>query len=261
LERKMDELGRNYLTLALNLDRHFEGFVDAYFGPPELRVEVEAAEPRSLEALADDARKLQEAIEDSDYDPQRKGFLTRQTRAMTAVIRNLSGDRLDFVEEVELYFDITPEMVDEAVFEAIHAEMDPLFAGEGSLSERVAAWEKGLELEADRILPVCDLALQETRRRTRALFDLPPGEEVSLNLVKDQPWYAYNWYLGDYRSRTPTCRCGPAASCRWWPTRPIPAITPSTPSKTTASTGTMAGPSTPSSCYWPRNQSFRKASP
>ena len=28
----MDDIGRNYLTLALNLDRHFEGVVDAYFG-------------------------------------------------------------------------------------------------------------------------------------------------------------------------------------------------------------------------------------
>jgi hypothetical protein len=197
----MDELGRNYLTLALNLDRHFEGFVDAYFGPPELKAQVEATQPRSLEALADDARKLQEAIEDSDYDPQRKDFLTRQMRAMAAVIRNLAGDQLYFVEEVELYFDITPNMVDEAIFEEIHAELQRLLPGKGSLSERMAAWQKSLELEPDGIMPVLELALRQTRRRTRALFDLPPGEEASLNLVENQPWTAYNWYLGHYRSR------------------------------------------------------------
>jgi hypothetical protein len=197
----MDEIGRNYLTLALNLDRHLEGFVDAYFGPPELEAEVEAAEPRSLDALAEDARQLQRAIETSGYDPQRKDYLMMQTRAMAAVIRNLSGDQLDFVEEVELYFDITPEMVDEAVFEAVDAEVDRLLPGEGSVSERVSAWEKGLLLESEHILPVCNLALQETRRRTRALVDLPPGEEVSLNLVEGQSWAGYNWYLGRYRSR------------------------------------------------------------
>ncbi len=197
----MDEIGRDYLTLALNLDRHFEGFVDAYFGPPELKAQLEATEPRALEALADDATQLQEAIEDSDYDPQRKDFLTRQTRAMAAVVRNLAGDQLDFVEEVKLYFDITPKIVDEAIFEEIHAELQRLLPGKGSLSERMAAWQKSLELEPDRILPVLDFALQETRRRTQALFDLPPGEEASLNLVEDQPWTAYNWYLGDYRSR------------------------------------------------------------
>jgi hypothetical protein len=197
----MDEIGRHYLTLALHLDRHFEGLVDAYFGPPELKEQVQAGEPRPLPALADDARQLQAAIEASDYEPQRQDFLARQTRALAAVIRNLSGDRLDFVEEVELYFDITPGMVDEAVFEAAHAEMDRLLPGSGPLVERLAAWKKSLELETARVLPTFDLARQETRRRTVALFDLPPGEEVSLHLVQDQPWSGYNWYLGGYRSR------------------------------------------------------------
>jgi hypothetical protein len=127
--------------------------------------------------------------------------MTRQTRAMGAVIRNLAGDQLYFVEEVELYFDITPEMVDEAVFEAAHAEIDRVLPGEDPLLERVQAWEKGLELERDRIGAVFDRAFEEARRRTLELFDLPPGEEVSLELVKDKPWRAYNWYLGGHRSR------------------------------------------------------------
>ncbi len=197
----MDEIGRNYLTLALNLDRHFEGFVDAYFGPPELKAQAALGEPRPLESLADDARQLLIAIEAGDYDAQRKDFLVRQTRAMTAVIRSLSGDRLDFVEEVELYFDITPEMADEALFEAAHAEMDRLLPGDGALVERMAAWKRSLELEPGRVMRVFDLACQETRRRTLALFDLPPGEDLTLQLVTEQPWSAYNWYLGDYRSR------------------------------------------------------------
>ncbi len=197
----MDEIGRNYLTLALSVDRHLDGFVDAYFGPPEFKAEVQACEPRSLDELADDAHQLQAAIRVSDYDPQRKDFLTRQTRAMSAVIRNLVGDRLDFVEEVELYFDITPEMVDEAIFEATHAEMERLLPGQGPLADRLDAWKKRLELEPSRILSVFDLACQEIRRRTHALFTLPPDEDLSLHLVKGEPWGAYNWYLGGYRSR------------------------------------------------------------
>ncbi|NIN66579.1 MAG: hypothetical protein GTO63_18210 [Anaerolineae bacterium] len=197
----MDEIGRNYLTLALNIDRHFEGVVDAYYGPPELKAEVEQGEPRALDALADDAGQLEAAIDASDFDAQRKDYLTRQTRAMAAIIRNLSGDQLDFVEEVELYFDITPQMVDEAVFEGAHAEIDRLLPGDGSLRERVIAWEKSVELEPDLVGPVFNLALQESRRRTQALFGLPPGEEVSLDLVEDKPWRAYNRYLGGHRSR------------------------------------------------------------
>jgi hypothetical protein len=197
----MDTIGRRYLTLALSLDRHFPGFVDAYFGPPELKDQVEAGDPRPLDALADDAQRLQEAIEAADCDPQRRDFLARQTGAIAAVIGNLAGDRLDFVREVERYFDITPEMVDESVFEAAHAELQDLLPGDGPLVERLAAQRKRLELAPDRILPVFDLARKEMRRRTLALFELPPGEEISLELVKGQPWGAYNWYLGGYRSR------------------------------------------------------------
>ena len=197
----MDEIGGNYLTLALNIDRHMQGVVDAYYGPPELKAQIEQGEPRALDALADDATQLQAAIDASDFDAQRKDYLIRQTRAMAAIVRNLSGNRLDFVEEVELYFDVAPKMVDEAVFEAAHAEIDRLLPGDGTLRERLLAWEKELELERHRIVPVFDRVFEETRRRTRDLCDLPPGEEVSLELVEDKPWRAYNWYMGEYRSR------------------------------------------------------------
>jgi len=197
----MDEIGRNYLALALGIDRHFEGFVDAYFGPPELRAEAQAGEPRPLPALAAAARELAAAVQASDSGPQRKGFLTLQVRAMSAVLRALAGEPIPFVDEVELYFDITPTMTDEAVFQAAHAEIDALLPGGGPLRERMVAWRQGLEMSPERVLPVMERARQETRRRTVALFDLPPGEDVALQLVKDQPWGAYNWYLGGYRSR------------------------------------------------------------
>ena len=58
----MDEIGGRYLQLALHLDRHFEVFVDAYLGPPELRAKIQTGSPRSLGALADDARQLLGAI-------------------------------------------------------------------------------------------------------------------------------------------------------------------------------------------------------
>ena len=70
----MDQIGRSYLTLALNLDRQFEGFVDAYYGPAELKAEIHKGEPRSLDALTDDARQLQGAIEASVCKPGRRDW-------------------------------------------------------------------------------------------------------------------------------------------------------------------------------------------
>lgn len=197
----MDEIGKSYLALALGLDRHVPGLVDAYFGPVELQAEAQAGEPRPLAELADRAHQLQAAVKVSGYDPQRQDFLERQVAALVAVIGNLEGDRLGFVEEVERFFDITPEMQDETAFEAAHGEIDRLLPGTGSLVERMAAWKERLELEPGRVEAVFERACRETQRRTRLLFDLPEGEEVTLQLVHDQPWSAYNWYLGDYRSR------------------------------------------------------------
>ncbi|HSJ58639.1 MAG TPA: hypothetical protein VLC95_15760 [Anaerolineae bacterium] len=197
----MDEIGRAYLRLALGIERHFEGFVDAYFGPAELRREVDKGEPRALEALVEDGEALLRQVAGGVTDAQRRDFLERQVGAMAAVAGSLAGERLDFMEEVRHYFDIIPEMVDEAVFEAAHAELDALVPGDGALVERMAAWRKGLELAEERVMPVFERARDETRRRTLALFDLPEGEELTLELVKNQPWSAYNWYLGDYRSR------------------------------------------------------------
>ena len=196
----MDDIGLSYLTLALSLERHVEGVVDAYFGPQELKAEVEAGEPRSLEDLARDAVELRRSIRDSDYDAQRQDYLVAQTRAMAAITRNVAGEKMRYLEEVELYFDLTPELVGESVFEAAHAEIDKLLPGQGELLERLQAWEKGLEVRPDRLLSVFERASEEARRRTASLFDLPPGEEVTWELVEDKPWAAYNWYRGQYRS-------------------------------------------------------------
>lgn len=197
----MDEIGRSYLTLALALDRHVPGLVDAYFGPAELKAEAEGGEPLPLAELNDQVHQLQAAIKLAEYDPQRQDFLARQVAALGALLGNLRGDRLGFVEEAEWFFDIRPKMQDEAVFEAAHREIDRLLPGTGALLDRLTAWKKGLELQAGRVKAVFELARRETRRRTRLLFDLPDGEEVTLELVQDQPWSAYNWYLGQYRSR------------------------------------------------------------
>jgi hypothetical protein len=197
----MDPIESQYLLLALHLDEHCEGFVDGYHGPPELRAQVKAGGPRPLESLVEDAERLLPAIGESGFDPQRKDFLWRQTRAMSALARNLSGDRLAYLDEVEHYFDIRPERVPEAIFEAAHADLEQLLAGHGPLPGRMAAWNKSLQLAPDHMMPVFEMAREETRRRTLALFELPPGEGVALRLVNDQPWSAYNWYLGDYRSR------------------------------------------------------------
>ncbi len=197
----MDEISHLYLELALGLDRHVEGFVDAYFGPPEIKDAIDAESPRPLGQLATQAARLLTMVAAEDLSPQRREYLGAQVRAIQVVIDKTAGHDLDFHREVEGIFDITPAMVDESAFAAAHAEMERVLPGSGGLRERLDDWKKRQELAPDRVLPIFELARGETRRRTLALYNLPAGEDVSLHVVNEQPWSAYNWYLGNYRSR------------------------------------------------------------
>ena len=42
---------------------------------------------------------------------------------------------------------------------------------------------------------------REARAQTRGLVELPDGEDVALEIVRDEPWLAFCEYLGDLRSR------------------------------------------------------------
>ena len=78
------------------------------------------------------------------------------------------------------------------------------------------------------------LLAEDLRQRTRDLFGLPEGEHVEFELVTDQPWSGFNYYLGNLRSRVAVNTDLPVLSTAWptwWPTRPIPATTPSTPAR------------------------------
>jgi hypothetical protein len=47
---------------------------------------------------------------------------------------------------------------------------------------------------------VIDAAISECRRRTLEHLSLPAGESFTVEYVTGQPWGAYNWYQGGYRS-------------------------------------------------------------
>jgi hypothetical protein len=197
-----DAIPRVYVQLALAIEQHIPGYVDAYYGPPEWRQRAEADGLRPVAELVGEASDLAAAIaDDSEMDPQRQDFLTRQVRAMQTSLGILQGEQLTLVEEVRALYDITPEWVDEAVFEETHRTLDGLLPPGDSLAERVAMREKATEVPVERVEPLLHQILAELRRRTRARFPLPADEAFELQLVSDQPWMAYNWYLGNCCSR------------------------------------------------------------
>jgi hypothetical protein len=195
----LDPFGEAYLRLVLEIDRHIPGYIDAYLGPAALKEAVAAGPLRSPDDLLNDLARLR-ALTPTE-DRSREQYVRTTLRAIEGTLRLLQGQKPGYLEEVAQLYDIRPRPVEESVFLAAHAELDTLLPGKGTLSERIAVRRKSYELSKDKLMPAMELALNEVRRRTVPLAELVEGEDVELALVRDQPWGAYNWYLGNGRSR------------------------------------------------------------
>ena len=199
--QEFDEIGQEYVRLALQIDQHQEGFVDGYFGPEELKAQVKEAGSKPIEQLQDELITLNQAISQADIDDTRRDFLEKQLRGMQTVLKRVAGEPLDLVDEVAGCFDFTPERIPTSEFETAYNLLESTLPGKGNLAERQATWQKQFVVPQARILPALQMALAETHRRSTALFNIPSPESVEIELVKNQPWSGYNWYLGQAKSR------------------------------------------------------------
>ena len=57
-----DPIAADYLLLALRLDQHVPGLIDAYFGPAALKAQVDMESLQAPTALRDDAAALRERV-------------------------------------------------------------------------------------------------------------------------------------------------------------------------------------------------------
>jgi hypothetical protein len=183
-----------YLELGLRLGKHVDGLVDAYYGPPELKDQVDAEVPIATEQLAADADALRDELPD--------GWLRDQVNGCATYAHVLAGDEISYSDEVEGCYGIRPSRTPDATYAAVHAELDELYPGDGSLFERKNAWRELHLVSGELAVPVARELLPLLRARTEAvLLDLPAGEQVSLEAVEDEPWWAFNYYLGGLHSR------------------------------------------------------------
>jgi len=182
-----------YLELGLRLGRHVDGLVDAYYGPLELKAQVDAEDVVEASQLADDAGVLLGELPD--------GWLRDQIRACETYARVLAGEKVDYADEVEACYGVRPELTPIAVYEEAHAELEELLPGEGSLVERRENWRAQQLVDGGIALAALADLLPLLRARTSELVALPAGERVMLEPVDDEPWWAFNYYQGDLVSR------------------------------------------------------------
>ena len=83
---------QQYVQLALAMEYHMPGYIDAYFGPAEWKEAAETAGLRPVAELAKEVSHLAEATaHETEMDSQRHDFLTRQIKAMQTSLNLLEA--------------------------------------------------------------------------------------------------------------------------------------------------------------------------
>ena len=201
----LDVAARDFVRLSLEMGTHEEGYIDAYFGPPDVKAEAEA-HPRSVAELKIEADRIAAAVE--AVSPTRLAPIERKRRAhLLAYVRSarfrldmIDGVRAPFQDEAEKLFAMRPDLRLLESFDATLARIEALVPGPGPLSERVEAYKARFVIPADRLQAVMAVAIAECRARTLAHIPLPANEAFHMEFVAHQSWSAYNWYQGNAQS-------------------------------------------------------------
>jgi hypothetical protein len=201
----MEGFVERYLSLGLGLGKLIPGLVDSYYGPTELSEAVDAEGEPDPNALAAEASSLLDNLGDAIDDVDRARWLRAQLVGLETVAQRLAGADIAYVDEVERCYGVRPELVPEEEFARAQEALDEVLPGTGPVRDRYEAWLEGHTVEPEQLLPVVERMTTELHERTAALVGLPEGESVELELVQNQPWLAFNYYLGDLRSRVVFC--------------------------------------------------------
>jgi hypothetical protein len=196
-----DPVARDYILLALRLEQHVPGLVDGYFGPAALKAQVDMEQRRSPARLRDDAAALRARLPAEVAEPDRRRWLDAQLVALETQAAALAGDALPYLQHVTRCFDHVPAWIPDERFDDAAARIDELLPGAGTLEDRLAAWDSGLDVPIERLPAVLGWLVGRFRGVAAERFGLPDGEDLRIGLVRDQPWSAYNWFDGGRRSR------------------------------------------------------------
>src|SRR6266498_3057126 len=196
------EWGERFVKLALAIDEHLPGYVDAYFGPEEWIAQIKQDGKMPLSDLANWTDQLATDISRAnDIDVQRRDYLARHLTAMQMSLRLLSGEKVSLADEVEALYDLRPDWMVESNFEEAYKLLNDVLPAGESLQERMLTWERSLEIPIEKAKELLPMIISKLHTLTRKKFDLPEEDDFTVEFVSDRPWMAYNWYLGNSKSR------------------------------------------------------------
>jgi hypothetical protein len=202
------DLAVRYVTLVLSMGQHDADYVDAYYGPPDLRKDAEA-QKLPLARIDDQAATLETELAavaaaagqtDAELWQLRKQYLQRQTAALRARVAMLQGKKLSFDQESQALYGATAPRHTEAEFGAILEQLEARLPGDEPLITRYERFKEDFVISKERVDPVFQTAIRACRDRTREHVDLPADERFTVEYVTGKSWSGYNWYQGNYRS-------------------------------------------------------------
>lgn len=193
-----DQWGQNYLRLMLEVNKHCDGFVDAYFGQDKIKADVDAGDAIPVSDLRAQLNELRDSFDDSD--PQRNAFVMAMITAAETALRLNTDDAPSYVDEVKYLFDIEATLSDEAPFQEALQTLDDLLPGTGTVPERQKVYADHYNMSTEQLHQAIKLCLAETRKRTADFIDMVEGEGFVYATVTDKPWGGYNWYKGNGQS-------------------------------------------------------------
>ena len=201
----MDQVAASYIKLVLSVGLQDPDYVDAYYGPPELRAQVDAEQPsldmirESASAALSRARSLAPPPNDEMLS-LRLQYLTRQLESLVARVAMLQGTKLSFDEEAKALYDVLPPLHPQEYFKEILEELGSVLPGQGPIPRRYESYKSGFIISRGRLNAVFHAAVEESRERTRRHLTLPGNESFVIEYVTKKSWSGYNWYKGSSHS-------------------------------------------------------------
>jgi hypothetical protein len=177
--------------------------VDAYYGPADLARRVEDEPMPDPAKLASDARRLIADLDAGidDLDAHRRRWIRGQVLGLLVSARRFAGEAIGFEDEVEQCYGVRPTRVDESELSAAHRRIDAVLPGSGPLGQRLIDWREAQAVPPEKLDAAIQSLAEDFRERTNTLFGLPEGEHIDFELVSNEPWSGFNYYLGGLRSR------------------------------------------------------------
>ncbi len=199
---------QQYIFLAFRIHKAMQAtyespFVEAYYGPPAWRSQVEAEPALERAELLRQTMSLADALPVQGFASNREVYLEKHIKAMETLCRKLAGETFSLKEEARYCLDISPTWTPERQFEQAHALYETVLPGTESLAERLHAYQTVLAFPSDQtetLIGFIQQAFAEARKRTSAFLELPQGEVIEIEYRPTWEYDAAAYYQGNYRT-------------------------------------------------------------